>query len=70
MEDMQNELPILVDKDFIQRRYGCGCNKAYEIIQTIRHEFNGGKANFRGKVLMSELLAWENTPERKYNDRL
>lgn len=66
MKSAQNESPIFVDKDFIRQRYGCGLSKAYEIIRMIRHEFNGGKANFRGKVLMSELLAWENTPERKY----
>ena len=66
----QNESPIFIDKDFIRQRYGCGLSKAYEIIRTIRHEFNGVNANFRGKVLLSELLEWENTPEKKYKQRL
>ena len=51
------EKAFLTAKD-IQERYACGVNKAVQIISAVR-QFCGGGSLPKGKILPSELRAWE-----------
>ena len=61
-----------IDKDGIIERYDgkIGKNKAYEIIQAVRHCCNGGKLNSSSLVLLSELEYWESVVDAKFKERL
>lgn len=61
-----------IDKDGIIERYGgkIGKNKAYEIIQAVRHCCNGGKLQSSSLVLLSELEYWESVVDAEFKERL
>lgn len=63
MELQQEKRHALTFVD-IMVRYGCKETAARNIIRSIRAACGGGKLP-RGKVLISELEYWENTPIKK-----
>lgn len=54
----------------VMERYGVGETKAYDIIRAIRRHCNGGMLNSAGKVMLSEAIAWESSPEVKFKARI
>lgn len=61
-----------IDKEGLIKRYGgkIGNNKAYEILNAVRHCCGGGKLNTNQAVLLSELEYWENTVAPEFKERI
>ena len=55
-----------VEASDIMKRYGCGLNKAREIIRAVRHVTGGGGFGMAGKVKKAELLYWESIVDKNY----
>ena len=70
MKEHDEKLPPVITYETLQERFNEGESAARNHINDIRRAFNGSKLNLAGRVLRSELLAWENSPERKWKERL
>jgi hypothetical protein len=54
----------------MERYGGISKNKAYGIMQSVRHYCNGGKLNNDRMILRAELEYWEKEVEKQYKERL
>lgn len=68
-EASADDKPFFKAKD-IAERYGCGLNKAYEVMRAVRHVCDGGGFGSAGMVKRSELLYWESIVDKKYLTRI
>ena len=57
--------PYFTVEDVVER-YGCGLNKAREIIRAVRHVTGGGGFGMSGRVKRVELLYWESIVDKTY----
>lgn len=63
------EKPFFTIDDIVER-YGCGRNKAGEIMRAVRHVTNGGGFGSCGMVKRAELLYWESIVDKTFMERL
>lgn len=64
-ESSKEEKPFFKAQD-IAARYGCGLNKAHEILRAVRHVCGGGGLGKAGMVKRAELLHWESIVDKKF----
>lgn len=68
--ERESEKPYLTVDDVMKRYGGISKNKAYGIMQSVRHYCNGGKLNNDRMILRAELEYWEKEVEKQYKERL
>ena len=70
LEKAKTEEKSFFTVEDIAKRYGCGINKAGEVLRAVRHLCGGGGFNSCSLIKRSELLYWESYVDKSFVERL